>query len=244
MLSRINLPGGTVRASGEPPLSVVIGNAAGVRFFKGGEPVDLATAYAGGCGPVHLGIICDGSRGFANSDVPAPRRQVVVAGVRIGGGAPVVVQSMTNTDTADVDATARQVGELAAGRVGVGAHHGQYRRGRGAVPEIREQLERKGCRCAAGRRFSFQRPQTAGASIPTARRRWRKYRINPGNVGRRSQARRAVRHHDRDRCRYDKPVRIGVNWGSLDPELLGRMMDENARLRAAAGCRAGDARSA
>ena len=156
-------------------------------------------------------------------------RQVWVGGVAIGGAAPLVVQSMTNTDTADIAATVTQVAALArAGselvRVTVNTAEAAA-----AVPHIRARLAAQGVDVPLvgdfhynGHRLLTQHPACAEALA--------KLRINPGNVG-----------HGRKRdeqfatliefaCRYDKPVRIGVNWGSLDPDLLARMMDDNARL--------------
>jgi (E)-4-hydroxy-3-methylbut-2-enyl-diphosphate synthase len=155
-------------------------------------------------------------------------RQVRIAGIAVGGGAPVVVQSMTNTDTADVDATAIQVRQLAeAGselvRITVNSAEAAA-----AVPRIRERLERDGCRVPLigdfhfnGHKLLTQYPDCAGALD--------KYRINPGNVGRGSKRDEQFAVMIETACRYGKPVRIGVNWGSLDPELLGRIMDDNAR---------------
>jgi (E)-4-hydroxy-3-methylbut-2-enyl-diphosphate synthase len=156
-------------------------------------------------------------------------RQVVVAGVRIGGGAPVVVQSMTNTDTADVDATAQQIRELAeAGselvRITVNSAEAAA-----AVPRIREQLERKACRVPLIGDFHFNGHKLL-ADHPACAQALDKYRINPGNVGRGTKRDEQFAAMIETACRYHKPVRIGVNWGSLDPELLGRMMDNNARL--------------
>jgi (E)-4-hydroxy-3-methylbut-2-enyl-diphosphate synthase len=158
-------------------------------------------------------------------------RQVAVDGVLIGGGAPVVVQSMTNTDTEDVQATARQVEELArAGselvRITVNTPEAAAQ-----VPRIRARLDAIGCRVPLVGDFHFnghklltQHPECAQALA--------KYRINPGNVGR--GAKRDEQFATMVECaiRYRKPVRIGVNWGSLDQELLARLMDENSRLAA------------
>jgi (E)-4-hydroxy-3-methylbut-2-enyl-diphosphate synthase len=155
-------------------------------------------------------------------------RQVSVGGVRIGGGAPIVVQSMTNTDTEDVHATARQVEALArAGselvRITVNTPEAAAQ-----VPRIRERLDAIGCRVPLvgdfhynGHKLLTQYPECAAALA--------KYRINPGNVGR--GARRDEQFATMIECalRHGKPVRIGVNWGSLDQELLARLMDENAR---------------
>ena len=158
-------------------------------------------------------------------------RQVRIAGIAVGGGAPVIVQSMTNTDTADVPATARQIRELAeAGsefvRITVNTAQAAV-----AVPEIRNVLERAGCRVPLIGDFHFN-----GHKLLTQYRDCAqaldKYRINPGNVGRGSKRDDQFATMIETACRYGKPVRIGVNWGSLDPGLLGRMMDENARLPA------------
>jgi len=147
----------------------------------------------------------------------------------VGGGAPVVVQSMTNTDTADVQATARQVRELAeAGsefvRITVNTAEAAA-----AVPEIRNALERKGCRVPLIGDFHFNGHKLL-TQYPECAEVLDKYRINPGNVGRGSKRDEQFATMIETACRYGKPVRIGVNWGSLDPDLLGRMMDDNARL--------------
>jgi (E)-4-hydroxy-3-methylbut-2-enyl-diphosphate synthase len=155
-------------------------------------------------------------------------RQVAVGGVRIGGGAPIVVQSMTNTDTEDPAATARQVEALArAGselvRITVNTPEAAAQ-----VAAIRERLDAAGCTVPLigdfhynGHKLLTQHPDCARALA--------KYRINPGNVGR--GAKRDEQFATLIECaiRYGKPVRIGVNWGSLDQELLAQLMDENAR---------------
>jgi (E)-4-hydroxy-3-methylbut-2-enyl-diphosphate synthase len=156
-------------------------------------------------------------------------RQVRIAGTAVGGGAPVVVQSMTNTDTADVQATARQVRELAeAGsefvRVTVNTSEAAA-----AVPEIRNVLEREGCPVPLIGDFHFNGHKLL-TQYPECAQVLDKYRINPGNVGRGSKRDDQFATMIETACRYGKPVRIGVNWGSLDPDLLGRMMDDNARL--------------
>jgi (E)-4-hydroxy-3-methylbut-2-enyl-diphosphate synthase len=156
-------------------------------------------------------------------------RQVRIAGTAVGGGAPVVVQSMTNTDTADVQATARQVRELAeAGsefvRVTVNTAEAAA-----AVPEIRNVLEREGCPVPLIGDFHFNGHKLL-TQYPECAQVLDKYRINPGNVGRGSKRDDQFATMIETACRYGKPVRIGVNWGSLDPDLLGRMMDDNARL--------------
>ncbi len=156
-------------------------------------------------------------------------RQVRIAGIAVGGGAPVVVQSMTNTDTADVQATARQVRELAeAGsefvRVTVNTAEAAA-----AVPEIRNVLEREGCPVPLIGDFHFNGHKLL-TQYPDCAQSLDKYRINPGNVGRGSKRDDQFATMIETACRYGKPVRIGVNWGSLDPDLLGRMMDDNARM--------------
>ncbi|MGA2364667.1 MAG: flavodoxin-dependent (E)-4-hydroxy-3-methylbut-2-enyl-diphosphate synthase [Steroidobacteraceae bacterium] len=154
-------------------------------------------------------------------------RAVQVGGVTIGGNAPIVVQSMTNTDTADVDATVRQCAQLAeAGselvRVTVNTAEAAA-----AVPIIRERLDQMGCAVPLigdfhfnGHKLLHEHPGCAEALA--------KYRINPGNVGRGSKRDPQFAEMIEIACRQGKPVRIGVNWGSLDQELLLRLMDENS----------------
>jgi len=157
--------------------------------------------------------------------------QVSVGPVRVGGGAPIVVQSMTNTDTADIAATTAQVQSLArAGselvRITVNSAEAAA-----AVAPIRARLDALGVRVPLIGDFHFnghkllrEYPECAAALA--------KYRINPGNVGRGSKRDPQFAEMIETAIRYDKPVRIGVNWGSLDPELLTRLMDENSRLPA------------
>ena len=160
-----------------------------------------------------------------------PRRATVTAsvgGVPIGFGHPVVVQSMTNTDTADVAATVRQVAALAlAGSelVRVTVNNEDAAR---AVPEIVDQLDRLGTPVPVIGDFHYN-GHLLLARHPACARALAKYRINPGNVGgkRRDENFRAIIDIA---LAHDKPVRIGVNWGSLDQDLLTVMMDENARL--------------
>jgi len=160
----------------------------------------------------------------------AKRRQstpVTVGGVAIGGDAPVVVQSMTNTDTADAAATAEQVRDLwRAGselvRITVNSPEAAAQ-----VARIRERLDATGCSVPLVGDFHFNGHRLL-TQFPECAQALAKYRINPGNVGR--GAKRDEQFATMIDCalRYDKPVRIGVNWGSLDPELLARLMDENA----------------
>jgi (E)-4-hydroxy-3-methylbut-2-enyl-diphosphate synthase len=163
--------------------------------------------------------------------VTALRRRSVpvrIGSVMVGGTAPVVVQSMTNTDTADVEATARQVRELAeAGseivRVTVNTDEAAA-----AVPRVRERLAAAGCEVPIVGDFHFNGHKLLAAH-PAAASALDKYRINPGNVGRGSKRDPQFAAMIEIACRERKPVRIGVNWGSLDQDLLTRMMDENSR---------------
>jgi (E)-4-hydroxy-3-methylbut-2-enyl-diphosphate synthase len=159
-----------------------------------------------------------------------PRRQSVgstIGGkVRVGGGAPIVVQSMTNTDTADVEGTAQQVRALArAGselvRITVNSDEAAA-----AVPLIRDRLAQLGAEVPLVGDFHFNGHKLLRAH-PGCAEALAKYRINPGNVGRGSKRDPQFVEMIEIACEYRKPVRIGVNWGSLDPELLTRMMDEN-----------------
>jgi (E)-4-hydroxy-3-methylbut-2-enyl-diphosphate synthase len=157
-----------------------------------------------------------------------PSRRVLVGGVPVGGGAPVVVQSMTNTDTADVESTARQVHELwQAGSELVRITVNTVEAAR-AVPVIRERLDASGCPVPLIGDFHFNGHKLLG-EVPECAEALAKLRINPGNVGRGSKRDDQFAALIEVACRYDKPIRIGVNWGSLDQELLGRMMDENGR---------------
>ncbi len=156
--------------------------------------------------------------------------RVMVGGVAIGGGAPVVVQSMTNTDTADAEGTARQVAELAAVgselvRITVNTPEAAAQ-----VAPIRARLDAMGCAVPLVGDFHYNGHKLL-AQYPDCARALAKYRINPGNVGRGAKRDEQFATMIEAAVRYAKPVRIGVNWGSLDPELLARMMDENARRR-------------
>ncbi len=160
---------------------------------------------------------------------PAPRRVTVgveVGGVTVGGGAAVVVQSMTNTDTADVDATVAQVAALhRAGselvRITVDRDESAA-----AVPRIRERLERVGVFVPLIGDFHYIGHKLL-ADHPACAEALAKYRINPGNVGFKEKKDRQFAAIVETAIRHDKPVRIGVNWGSLDQELLTRLMDDN-----------------
>ena len=166
---------------------------------------------------------------------PAPRRLTRQVRIRhgarevfVGGNAPVVVQSMTNTDTADVIGTAIQVKELArAGselvRITVNSPEAAA-----AVPAIREQLDRMDVDVPLIGDFHYNGHQLLTA-FPACAEALSKYRINPGNVGQGAKRDTQFAQMIEVACRHDKPVRIGVNWGSLDQALLARIMDENAQ---------------
>lgn len=148
--------------------------------------------------------------------------------VTVGGDAPVRVQSMTNTDTTDAIGTAIQVKELAqAGsemvRITVNTPEAAQ-----AVPAIREQLDRMGVHVPLIGDFHFNGHKLL-ADYPQCAQALSKYRINPGNVGKGDKKDRQFAAMVETAVRWDKPVRIGVNWGSLDQELMARMMDENAQ---------------
>ncbi|MEY5098456.1 MAG: enzyme involved in the deoxyxylulose pathway of isoprenoid biosynthesis [Pseudomonadota bacterium] len=159
-------------------------------------------------------------------------RQGVVAWgdhqVTVGGDAPVRVQSMTNTDTADVIGTAIQVKELAlAGSelVRITVNNEEAAR---AVPHIREQLDRMGIAVPLIGDFHYNGHKLL-TEFPAMAQALSKYRINPGNVGKGDKKDRQFAQMVEAAVRWNKPVRIGVNWGSLDQELLASMMDDNAR---------------
>ena len=152
--------------------------------------------------------------------------QAVIGGVKVGGDAPIVVQSMTNTDTADIVGTVAQVRALArAGseivRVTVNTDEAAA-----AVPHIRDRLAQAGVTVPLVGDFHFNGHKLLKAH-PACAEALAKFRINPGNVGRGSKRDPQFAEMIEMACRHAKPVRIGVNWGSLDPELLTRMMDEN-----------------
>jgi (E)-4-hydroxy-3-methylbut-2-enyl-diphosphate synthase len=167
----------------------------------------------------------------ASASTVARRRSVAadIGGVVVGGGAPVVVQSMTNTDTADARATVAQVAALArAGselvRVTVNSAEAAAQ-----VPAIRERLDAMGVSVPLigdfhfnGHKLLTQYPECAAALA--------KYRINPGNVGRGRKRDEQFATMIEVACKNDRPVRIGGNWGSLDQEVAARLMDENAKL--------------
>lgn len=159
----------------------------------------------------------------------SPRRNshaVMVGDIQIGGSAPIVVQSMTNTDTADIAATVRQIIELSrAGselvRITVNSEEAAR-----AVPEIRNQLDQKGFTVPIIGDFHFNGHKLL-AKYPACAEALAKFRINPGNVGRGKSRDPQFAQMIEFACQYDKPVRIGVNGGSLDQSVLTRLLDEN-----------------
>jgi (E)-4-hydroxy-3-methylbut-2-enyl-diphosphate synthase len=161
---------------------------------------------------------------------PTARRkslQVAIGAVRVGGNAPIVVQSMTNTDTADIEGTTQQIKDLARTgsemvRVTVNTAEAAA-----AVPHIRERLDKQGISTPIIGDFHFNGHKLL-REHPACAEALSKYRINPGNVGRGSKRDPQFAEMIEMACQYNKPVRIGVNWGSLDQDLLTRLMDENS----------------
>jgi len=154
---------------------------------------------------------------------------VKVGNVQIGGGAPVVVQSMTNTDTADIDSTVKQVYELARAGSELVRLTVDRDESAAAVATIRDKLAAKGCEVPLIGDFHFNGHKLL-ESYPDCAEALAKYRINPGNVGRGSKRDPQFAQMVEFACRYEKPARIGVNWGSLDQSVLARLLDENATL--------------
>ncbi len=152
---------------------------------------------------------------------------VEVGGVAVGGGAPVVVQSMTNTDTADADGTARQVAELARAGSELVRITVDRNEAAAAVPHIRDKLANMGVTVPLVGDFHYIGHKLL-SEYPACAEALAKYRINPGNVGFRDKRDKQFSNIIEIALKHGKPVRIGVNWGSLDQELLTRLMDENA----------------
>jgi len=160
---------------------------------------------------------------------PFPRRTSVgvdVGGVMVGGAAPVVVQSMTNTDTADIDQTVAQVAALHRAGSEIVRITVDRDESAAAVPRIHERLLRLGINVPLVGDFHYIGHKLL-ADHPACAEALAKYRINPGNVGFKDKKDRQFTDIVEMAIRYDKPVRIGVNWGSLDQELLTRLMDDN-----------------
>ncbi|BAB50607.1 flavodoxin-dependent (E)-4-hydroxy-3-methylbut-2-enyl-diphosphate synthase [Mesorhizobium japonicum] len=160
---------------------------------------------------------------------PFPRRTSVgvdVGGVAVGGGAPVVVQSMTNTDTADIDQTVAQVAALHRAGSEIVRITVDRDESAAAVPRIHERLQRLGINVPLVGDFHYIGHKLL-ADHPACAEALAKYRINPGNVGFKDKKDRQFTDIVEMAIKHDKPVRIGVNWGSLDQELLTRLMDDN-----------------
>ncbi|TWH31904.1 MULTISPECIES: flavodoxin-dependent (E)-4-hydroxy-3-methylbut-2-enyl-diphosphate synthase [unclassified Aminobacter] len=168
---------------------------------------------------------------FEFLDRPLERRITVgvkVGDVMVGGGAPVVVQSMTNTDTADVDSTVAQVAALHRAGSEIVRITVDRDESAAAVPHIRDRLARLGINVPLVGDFHYIGHKLL-ADHPACAEALAKYRINPGNVGFKDKKDKQFGAIVETAIRHDKPVRIGVNWGSLDQELLTRLMDENQK---------------
>ena len=166
----------------------------------------------------------------AAPELRSPRRPALpvnVGGVVIGGPAPIIVQSMTNTDTANVAATARQCAELARAGSEIVRITVDREDAARAVPHIRDALAQMGVAVPIVGDFHYN-GHTLLHDHPACAEALHKYRINPGNVGFKGKRDRQFSSIIELALKYAKPVRIGVNWGSLDQELLTRLMDENA----------------
>ncbi|MBE88636.1 MAG: 4-hydroxy-3-methylbut-2-en-1-yl diphosphate synthase [Rhodospirillaceae bacterium] len=166
-----------------------------------------------------------------NSGIASRRKSVAVkvGNVTIGGDAPVVVQSMTNTDTADADGTAQQVADLHRAGSEIVRITVDRKEAAKAVPYIREKLDKWGLDVPLVGDFHYIGHQLL-TKYPDCAEALAKYRINPGNVGFRKKKDSQFSTMIDTAMKFDRPVRIGVNWGSLDQELVVQMMDENAKL--------------
>jgi (E)-4-hydroxy-3-methylbut-2-enyl-diphosphate synthase len=153
---------------------------------------------------------------------------VAIAGVVVGGKAPIVVQSMTNTDTADVAGTVSQIAALARAGSDLVRITVNNESAAKAVPAVREGLDRLAVQVPLIGDFHFNGHRLL-TDYPECAQALAKYRINPGNVGRGEKRDSQFATMIDIACRYERPVRIGVNWGSLDPELMAQLMDENGR---------------
>ena len=156
--------------------------------------------------------------------------KVMVEGIPVGGGAPIVVQSMTNTDTADVQKTVEQVFELWKAGSEIVRVTVNNEASADAIPQIIEELQKRNCFVPIVGDFHFNGHKLLQA-YPECAKLLAKYRINPGNVGKGSRRDEQFEAMIAIAKTYDKPVRIGVNWGSLDQVKLASMMDENAKLK-------------
>src|SRR3954451_2413051 len=163
---------------------------------------------------------------------PRPRHQttqVMVGNVAVGGGAPIVVQSMTNTDTADVDGTIAQVAALSRAGSEMVRITVDREEAAAAVPHIRDGLRKRGITTPLIGDFHYIGHKLL-ADYPACAEALDKYRINPGNVGFKNKRDSQFTDIIEIAIRNDKPVRIGANWGSLDQELLTKLMEDNAKL--------------
>src|SRR6267154_1248261 len=152
--------------------------------------------------------------------------QVIVGNVAVGGGAPIVVQSMTNTDTADIEGTIAQVAALARAGSELVRITVDREQAAAAVPHIRDGLRKRGITTPLIGDFHYIGHKLL-ADYPACAEALDKYRINPGNVGFKDKKDRQFSAIVEIALKNDKPVRIGANWGSLDQELLTTLMDEN-----------------
>lgn len=155
-------------------------------------------------------------------------KAVKVGEVRVGGGAPIIVQSMTNTDTADAEGTARQVAELASAGSELVRITVDREESAAAVPYIREKLDKMGVNVPLVGDFHYN-GHTLLQDYPACAEALAKYRINPGNVGFKEKRDRNFASMIDVALKFDRPIRIGVNWGSLDQAMLANLMDENAK---------------
>ncbi|QDC70722.1 flavodoxin-dependent (E)-4-hydroxy-3-methylbut-2-enyl-diphosphate synthase [Candidatus Methylopumilus universalis] len=159
-----------------------------------------------------------------------PTYQVMVGSVPVGGGSPIVVQSMTNTDTADIEKTTEQVYELWEKGSEIVRVTVNNEASADAIPYIIENLNKRNCHVPIVGDFHFNGHKLL-EKYPECAKGLAKYRINPGNVGKGSRRDEQFEAMIQIAKNYDKPVRIGVNWGSLDQVKLAVMMDENAKLK-------------
>jgi len=169
-----------------------------------------------------------------SSQTPIRRHRtetVRIGGIGVGGDEPIRVQSMTNTDTADIESTVTQCAELARAGSEMVRITVNNESAAAAVPRIRERLDAMGVEVPLIGDFHFNGHRLL-SDYPACAEALAKYRINPGNVGRGEKRDSQFATMIEIACRYDRPVRIGVNWGSLDQELVVRMMDANAKFAA------------
>ena len=213
--------------------------------LRTGRHVDAARPVWHCVSSTGTSVVRQGGPRSMSEAAPQERRQSVavdVGGVTVGGDAPIVVQSMTNTDTADVAGTTAQVAALARAGSEIVRITVDRDEAAAAVPHIKERLLEHGratCRSSA---TSTTSATSCWPIIRPAREALDKYRINPGNVGFKDKKDRQFGAIVETAIRHGKPVRIGANWGSLDQELLTHLMDENSRSPAPLGRARGDAR--